>query len=172
MNELKEILGEDLFGQLEAALKGKGKDGKDILLAVANDGSYLPKAKFDEVYREMREWKEKAGDTLADERAKENEQLKLELENLRYDAAMEKMLLGAKARNVKAVRALLDLDRIQWEDGSLTGLEEQLDELKQKESFLFAEEEKGFYQPAAAKAPTDFSRMSDEEYYQYVNQKG
>lgn len=172
MNELKEILGEELFGQVEAALQGKGKDGKDILLAVANDGSFLPKSKFDEVYREMREWKEKAGAGLGEAAAAETEKLRQELETLRFDGALEKALSGAKARNSKAVRALLDMEQLQWEDGNLTGIQEQLEALKESESFLFDREENGFYQPAAGAEATDFSRMSDREYYKSQKKKG
>ena len=42
----KTALGADLAGQVEAALKGKGKDGKDMDLVVGNDGSYVPADKY------------------------------------------------------------------------------------------------------------------------------
>lgn len=48
MNEtVKTLLGEELASQVEAALKGKGKDGKDVELVVGNDGSYVPADKYD-----------------------------------------------------------------------------------------------------------------------------
>lgn len=43
---VRTILGPDLAGQVEAALKGKGKDGKDVDLVVGNDGSFVPADKF------------------------------------------------------------------------------------------------------------------------------
>lgn len=47
--ELKEILGEDLFNQVQEAVKGKGRNGKDIELVAANTGDYVPASKYDEV---------------------------------------------------------------------------------------------------------------------------
>ena len=43
---VKTILGEDLANQVEAALKGKGKDGKDVDLVVGNDGTFVPAEKY------------------------------------------------------------------------------------------------------------------------------
>ena len=43
---VKTILGEDLSNQVEAALKGKGKDGKDVDLVVGNDGTFVPAEKY------------------------------------------------------------------------------------------------------------------------------
>ena len=43
---VKTILGEDLTNQVEAALKGKGKDGKDVDLVVGNDGTFVPAEKY------------------------------------------------------------------------------------------------------------------------------
>lgn len=46
-DSIKTILGEDLTKQVEEALKGKGKDGKDVDLVVGNDGTFVPADKFD-----------------------------------------------------------------------------------------------------------------------------
>lgn len=47
LEKIKELLGEELTGQVEAALKGKGKDGRDIDLVIGNDGSYVPAEKLE-----------------------------------------------------------------------------------------------------------------------------
>ena len=47
LEKIKELLGEELAGQVEAALKGKGKDGRDIDLVIGNDGSYVPAEKVE-----------------------------------------------------------------------------------------------------------------------------
>lgn len=47
LEKIKELLGEELAGQVEAALKGKGKDGRDIDLVIGNDGSYVPAEKLE-----------------------------------------------------------------------------------------------------------------------------
>ncbi|KXG78279.1 phage scaffolding protein [Thermotalea metallivorans] len=160
---LKELLGEELYNQIAAALKGKGPDGKDLEVAVINDGSYFPKAKFDEINEERKELK-----SQLEERDKQLKELKVkvqgneeltakivELENLNkqtkeeYEAkmaalkketAIELKLKDEKAKNVKAVRALLDLDKVNLDGDNLIGLDEQLKALKEKESYLFGED--------------------------------
>lgn len=44
---LKTILGAELATQIETALKGKGKEGKDVDLVIGNDGTFVPADKFD-----------------------------------------------------------------------------------------------------------------------------
>ena len=44
---IKALLGNELAQQVEAALKGKGKDGADVDAVVGNDGSYFPKETYD-----------------------------------------------------------------------------------------------------------------------------
>lgn len=43
---IKTILGNELVAQVEAALKGKGKDGKDVDVVVGNDGTFVPAEKY------------------------------------------------------------------------------------------------------------------------------
>lgn len=61
---------------------------------------------------------------------------------LQKSYAIESGLRDAKAKNVKAVMALLDMDKISYADGTLTGLNEQLENLQKGEdtSFLFSGE--------------------------------
>lgn len=55
--------------------------------------------------------------------------------------AIDKALTGAGALNNKAVSALLDLDKVEMKDGSLTGLDEQLTALQESDSYLFKQED-------------------------------
>lgn len=43
---VKTLLGADLAAQVETALKGKGKDGKDVDIVVGNDGTFVPAEKY------------------------------------------------------------------------------------------------------------------------------
>lgn len=54
-----------------------------------------------------------------------------------FSFAMKEALTGAKARNHKALESLLNKETIKLEDGSLTGLEEQLKALKESDAYLF-----------------------------------
>ena len=55
--------------------------------------------------------------------------------------AIENSVRDAKAKNTKAVMALLDVEKITYKDGQLSGISEQLETLKSGEdtSFLFGE---------------------------------
>lgn len=63
------------------------------------------------------------------------------LSKIQKTHAIENGVRDAKAKNSKAVMALLDIDKITFEDGEVKGLSEQLEGLKTNEdtSFLFGE---------------------------------
>jgi hypothetical protein len=57
---------------------------------------------------------------------------------LKFDHALEGALTSAKAKNVRAVRALLKADDLKLaEDGSLVGLKDQLEKIKSENDYLF-----------------------------------
>ena len=67
--------------------------------------------------------------------------------------AIENGVRDAKAKNVKAVIALLDMEKITYKDNALVGLTEQLDALKTAEDsgFLFGEQNNNPTPPAGTK---------------------
>ena len=73
-----------------------------------------------------------------------NKQTKEEYENkiaaLRKETAIELALKDAKARNIKAVKALLDLDKVSLDGDNILGLDEQLKGLKESDPYLFGED--------------------------------
>lgn len=75
-----------------------------------------------------------------------------ELAETRRTFAIESALKDAKVHNVKATKALLDLDKITLnDDQALEGLAEQLEGLKQSDAYLFVPEGlKGSTPPAGA----------------------
>ena len=76
------------------------------------------------------EWKSKYEQAAADS-AKQ-------LSALKFDHALESALTGAKAKNAKAVKALLQPDALKLqEDGSIMGLKEQLEAIKSESDYLF-----------------------------------
>ncbi|UZT28562.1 putative minor structural protein [Bacillus phage vB_BceS_LY5] len=70
-----------------------------------------------------------------------------------YDHALSKALSGTKAKNVKALTALLDLDKVKLEGESLTGLDEQINALKESDAYLFEVEQKQEEEPPAPPKP-------------------
>jgi Asp-tRNA(Asn)/Glu-tRNA(Gln) amidotransferase C subunit len=65
-----------------------------------------------------------------------------ELERIKFDYEVDKALNGAKAKNTKAVKALLDLENLKLTDEKILGLDEQLEKIKEDNEFLFEVEEK------------------------------
>lgn len=78
------------------------------------------------------------------------ETLKKDSEAKNFDMALELELTKSNAKKTKAVKALLDLGKVkQKEDGTFEGLNEQLEELKKSDNYLFnTGEVKQDYNPA------------------------
>ena len=96
-----------------------------------------------------------------------------ELNQLKIDFAVEKALTGAKAKNITAVKALLD------KEGNVKGLAEQIEKLTSDEGtkFLFEAQKqqqnfKGFQPGASAQqkpgAEVDTSKMNYDELCAYL----
>jgi len=152
MDELKKMLGEELFNQVAEAL-----GDKKILI---DDGNYIPKARFDQVNEEKKELKkmlDERNQQLEDFKAqvKDNEELTKQIEELqnqneqtvndyeqkltkqKFDFAVEQALAKSDAKNVRAVKALLDLESVKMDGDKLLGLDDQVKDLKEKEPYLF-----------------------------------
>ena len=60
-----------------------------------------------------------------------------EMYNLQFDFALESALNNAKCKNNKALKALLNMDNIKYQEGKLEGLQEQIEALQKDASYLF-----------------------------------
>lgn len=61
-----------------------------------------------------------------------------QLAQMKLDAAVERSLTAAKAKNIKAARALLDLkDAKLDEKGEVVGLSDKIKELQKSDAYLF-----------------------------------
>lgn len=163
MDFLKEHLSEELFAQLSEALKDKGDDVK---LANLASGEYVRKDKFDgEVSRAKAENDklteeiktlqgdlEKANSSTGDletikaeaataKKESEDRLAKFKTEadknSLDYEIRLGVMAYGAK--DEKSVIAHLDKEKVTLIDGKLSGLNEQLGEIKKSNEYLFGE---------------------------------
>ncbi|EGC8679773.1 phage scaffolding protein [Listeria innocua] len=63
-----------------------------------------------------------------------------EIAETKKNSAIELALASAKAKNPKAVRALLDNDKLELTDEGLKGLNQQLEALQESDAYLFAQE--------------------------------
>ena len=167
--------------------------------------TYIPKARFDEVNTEKKKlettvaerdtqletlknstgdveaMKKQIADLQSDNKTKD-EAHAAEIKQLKIDAAVSAALTGAKAKNEKAVKALLELEKIELnEDGSIKGLEDQIKKLTESDDtkFLFNTETKktkikGANPGEAGKedpdTKVDVSKMSYEELAAYMEE--
>lgn len=127
------------------------------------DGNYVPKTRFNEVNTELKQAKDQVkerdsqletlkksvGDseelkkqieTLQNENKTKDEAHAAEIKQIKIDAAVDKALSDANVKNLKAVKALLDLDKAELsDDGTVKGLDVQIKTLSEAEDskFLF-----------------------------------
>ena len=135
---LKQIFGSEAltFDQLSERL------GADASIRVANiaDGSYVPKDEYDKVSGQLAEATaaaEKYADFDAQLQAAKDEG-EQKLTAYKIESAISKAITDANAADEISVRANLKLDDVQLsEDGTLTGMSEQLEALRESKPFLF-----------------------------------
>jgi len=85
-----------------------------------------------------------------------------QLVGMQRDSAIEKALATSGAKNTKAVKALLDADKIVFKDGELSGLAEQLEAYKQSDPYMFdmGKKPEG-YEPAGGSPAKTYSSMEE-----------
>ena len=151
--DLKTLLGEELYNQVTEKL-GEHK------IAIVSDGNWIPKDKFDAVNTEKNDYKQQLAErdqqledlktkatgnedlqkqiqALQDQNKQLQEEYETKIQKQQFDFALEKALVSAKARNPKAVKALLDTEAIKLDGDKLLGLEEQLKALQESDAYLF-----------------------------------
>lgn len=155
---IKTLLGEELSAKVEAALKGKGKDGKDVDLGISNDGSLVPASKHEEEKRlraaaeqtvaERDQQIEALSKIDAEGLQAEIERLKGEnisakaayekqIATIKLDSALDSAISAARGKNAIAVKALItNRDKLKLkDDGTVDGLD--LNAIKTAAPYLF-----------------------------------
>lgn len=168
MEKIKELLGEDLFNQVKEKLGDKK--------LMVDDGNFIPKSRFDEVNEQKKEYKSMLDDRASQledlkEKAKGNEELEEKIKELEetnqskieeyenkikqinFDRKLEKAISSVKGKNPRAIKALLDIDKIQVDDDKLIGFEEQIKQLQESDSYLFGDDTLGGREPNPSKEP-------------------
>lgn len=147
-------------------LKGLGLEDDAIDKVMAEHGKTVnaTKGELDSIKTERDDLKTQLTDrdtqlqTLS-EQVKDNEELTKEIEKMKsgneekvnelqqkldqqaFDFSLENALKDAKVRNPKAVKALLDAEKIKLDGETLLGLDDQLTTLKESDAYLFETEE-------------------------------
>ena len=76
-------------------------------------------------------------ETLQADNKKTSEEWETKLAQMQKDFALERALTTAKAKNPKAVKALLDMEQIKLDGEQLLGLEDQLKSIRESDPYLF-----------------------------------
>ena len=87
--------------------------------------------KVEDIQKAADDWKAKAEQAAKDAAT--------QVGALKFEHALENALTGAKAKNVKAVKALLNTEQLKFNeaDGSIVGLKEQLEAIQKDNGYLF-----------------------------------
>jgi hypothetical protein len=76
---------------------------------------------------------------LQAENQKAAEEWQAKMAQMQLDFAIDKALTAAKAKNPKAVKALLDMENVKLDGDKLLGLDDQLKAIQQSDPYLFGE---------------------------------
>lgn len=152
MDFLKNVFGDEAltFDQLTERLR----NSKNIKLTNLAEGRYVDKSKLDRkicelhladaTIRQLRDaLKQFEGidlQSMINSLAAAETKYQTDVNQLKREHAIDLALVAHKARNLKAVKALLRRDQITLEGDMLSGLEEQLKTLKEENKFLFDSE--------------------------------
>lgn len=79
-------------------------------------------------------------DKLKEDNKKVTEDYEAKLNKLTFDTKFDKALSGYKPKNPKALKALLDMDKVKLDGDTFLGLEEQINSLKESDAYLFEQE--------------------------------
>ncbi len=155
MDWLKELLKK--AGIEEGKLDGVIADiGKEL------PKHFIPKDKYNEVAEakkkletdlqardaQLEQLKQAAGNSeelkaqieaLQAENKKAAEEWQAKMAQMQLDFAIERALATAKAKNAKAVKALLDMEKVKLDGEQLLGLDDQLKALQQSDPYLFGD---------------------------------
>ena len=156
MEFLRPIIGEELFNELAQKLAGR----EDVKLANLAEGGYVGKEKFmaamDKIAALEAELNKSAQamaaakaasqkavelestvQKLNEEKDQMGRQFEQKLIQEKMETAVVNALNAAKVKNMKAVRALIDENRIALTSGTLTGLDAQIESIKASDPYLF-----------------------------------
>nr|DAF77638.1 MAG TPA: minor structural protein [Caudoviricetes sp.] len=142
-------------------LKALGLTDEQITKVVEDYGkNYVAKTQFNQKNEELKAAKEELTKANSDletlkkdnkdnaELVKQIDALKAEsktrqgeydakIKQMQIDAIVERTLLTAKAKNPKAVKALLDLEKAEIDGEAIKGLDDQLKKLQESDAYLF-----------------------------------
>ena len=188
MEFLKEYLGEELYSQVEAKLKGNDK----VKLANLASGEYVSKSKYDDKVTELatanttinqlKETSEKYKGTdieglktqLADAQTKYNTDTKKLMDDMKKRDAIDAWLDAHPTKHRALMRSQFDFSKLTIENDKVSGIEEIGKTLTESYADMFEVEEKGGnggMGHGGSPKEKDPSKMSMDEYIAWRNKQ-
>lgn len=160
MPKLSGILGEH-FKQIPEDLQKKYKD-----IDLVDSSNYVEKKELETANETIKQYKRditkrdkdledlqgkvkdneeltKEIEKLKEDNKKSSEDYEAKLSQLKFDTKFEKAIAEYKPKNAKALKALMDIEKVKLVDDTFIGLEEQVKALKESDSYLFEQEVTG-----------------------------
>lgn len=127
--DIKEILGEELYKQVEGKLAGKE-------LQVGK----IPVERFNEINKLKNELQDKVTNYIAQIEALQTriDKLQAQIKTSNIDTKVLEVLTEYGARKPETVKKLLDLDSFDGSEDSLKSLKSAVEKMKQDEPYLFS----------------------------------
>ena len=155
MDFLKELFGDKALTFDEFS---KAVESKKMKLADLSGGAYVSKEKLDAKIEELntikssltekdealKKWDGVDLDKIKAENEAKTAELNKKLAELKKQNAVETTLLAENIQDLKAIKAYIDFDTVKvGDDGSVTGLKEQVEKLRTDKAFLFKSQPTG-----------------------------
>lgn len=149
MEQLKELFGDKALTYDEFS---KAVEAKKMKLADLSGGAYVSKEKLDAKIEELKavqdslaekdaalkKWDGVDLEKLKAENEAKTEELNKQLCALKKQNAVETTLLAEDIQDLKAIKAYIDFDTVKVDEkGTVTGLKEQVENLRTEKPFLF-----------------------------------
>lgn len=146
--DLKKLLGDGATDEtIDAIMKLHGTDIEshktkvtDLTTQLENASKQITEANAQiEKFKSMKpEDLQKAADDYKAQFEKAQQDHAAQLSELKFNHALEAAVTGAKAKNIKAVTALLSRDTLKLkDDGTIEGLDDQIKTIKEQNDYLF-----------------------------------
>ena len=76
-------------------------------------------------------------DELTASQKKEREDYEKNILDLKHGYALDNALTASKAKNIKALKGMLDMSKISFDGDTIKGLDEQIEAIKKSDAYLF-----------------------------------
>jgi len=110
-------------------IKQQLSDAQTALADIKKDGQTIEAAQ-----QKAQEWETKYNKAIEDH--------KQEMANMAFDRSLESAITGAKGKNAKAIKALLDVENLQKSNNQEADIKAALEALKKDSGYLFEEAQK------------------------------